>query len=107
MKSDRLVIGAVVFLAVGLGLIFYFCTGTTAFNLGYPFSGTNVHVDITTAGIPALIGGPLVGAGALLLLIALIAAIVAQFRAPEPEHETSDRLSKRAQPFEETGPFEP
>jgi hypothetical protein len=106
MKSDRLVIGAVVLLAAGLGLIFYFCNGTTGLSLGYPVSGTKLHVDITTTGIPALAGLPLVGAGALLLLIALIAAIVSQFQQPETTYRSSELPSKRAEPFEETGPFE-
>ncbi|HEY1986551.1 MAG TPA: hypothetical protein VGG85_14140 [Terracidiphilus sp.] len=106
MKSDRLVIGSVVFLAAGLGLIFYFCHGSTAFNLAYPVSGTSIHFDITTTGVPALVGVPMAGAGALLLVIALIAAIVSQSRAPEPERDTSDRRTRRAQPFEETEPFE-
>ena len=105
MKSDRLVIGAVVFLAAGLCLIFYFCHGTTGLNVAYPVSGTNLHLDITTTGLPVLAGVPLIGAGILLLLIALIAAIVSQFQNPE-EHRTAESRSRRAEPFEETGPFQ-
>ena len=100
MKSDRLVIGAVIFLAAGLGLLFGFTNGTTGLSVGYPFSETRLHVDITTTGIPALIGLPLVAAGALLLFFALIAAIVSQFRRAEGE-AVSDLPSKRRQPFAE------
>jgi hypothetical protein len=100
MKSDRFVIGAVLFLAAGLALLFGFTNGTTGFTLGYPLSATRLHVDITTSGIPALAGLPLVAAGALLLFIALIAAIVSQFRGPEPP-DVSDLPSKRQEPFEE------
>jgi hypothetical protein len=100
MKSDRLVIGAVLFLAAGLGLLFGFCNGTTGLNLAYPFSGTNVHVDITTTGIPALAGLPLVAAGGLLLFIALIAAIISQFRRPE-SHHAPELPAKRQAPFQE------
>ena len=75
MKSDRLVIIAVVFLAAGVALLFGFTSGTTDFSLGYPFSATKLHVDTTTTGIPALAGLPLLAAGTLLLLIALIAAM--------------------------------
>jgi hypothetical protein len=100
MKSDRFVIGAVLFLAAGLALLFAFTNGTTGFTLGYPFSNTRLHVDITTSGIPALAGLPLVAAGALLLFIALIAAIVSQFRRPE-SRDSSDLPSKREEPFEE------
>lgn len=100
MKSDRLVIAAVIFLAAGLGLLFGFTNGATGLNIGYPFSATSLRVDITTTGIPVLAGLPLVAAGALLLLFALIAAIVSQFRRPEPDHEP-DLPAKRKEPFEE------
>jgi len=100
MKSDRLVIAAVLFLAGGLGLLFGFTNGTTALNVAYPFAQTRLHVDITTTGIPALIGIPLLAAGALLLFFALIAAIASQFRRPEPIL-TLDLPTKRREPFEE------
>ena len=100
MRADRIVIAAVVFLAAGLGLLFAYCNGTTSLNVAYPFSGTNMHLEITTTGIPVLAGVPLVGAGALLLVIAFIAAIVSQFREPEPE-DTADEPTKRQEPFED------
>ncbi len=101
MKSDRLVIAAVLFLAAGLGLLFGFTDGTTGLNVGYPFSETRLHVDITTTGIPALVGMPLVAAGALLLFFALVAAIVSQFQRP-PEAPLSLNLpSRRHEPFGE------
>ena len=100
MKSDRFVIGAVVLLAAGLALLFGFTNGTTGVTLGYPLSNTKLHVDITTTGLPALAGLPLLAAGALLLFVALIAAIAAQFREPD-SHHVSDLPSKRQDPFEE------
>ncbi len=101
MKSDRLVIAAVLFLAAGLGLLFGFTDGTTGLNVGYPFSATRVHVDITTTGIPALTGMPLIAAGALLLFFALIAAIVSQFRRPPEPTLASDLETRRRTPFGE------
>ena len=101
MKSDRLVIFAVLFLAAGLGLLIGFTTGTTGLSVGYPFSATRLHVDITTAGIPVLVGVPLMAAGIVLLLFALVAAIAAQFRRSEPVI-TLD-LPKRREPFGEFG----
>lgn len=83
MKSDRLVIFAVLFLAAGLGVLLGFTNGSTGLNVGYPFSETRLHVEITTIGIPVLVGVPLVAAGAVLLLFALIAAIASQFRREE------------------------
>jgi hypothetical protein len=100
MKSDRMVIGAVLFLAAGLGLVLGFTDGTASVNVGYPFSATKLHVDITTTGIPVIAGLPLVAAGTLLLLFALIAAIASQFRWPEP-FITLDLPTKRQGPFEE------
>jgi hypothetical protein len=103
MKSDRLVIFAVLFLAAGLGLLFGFTNGTTGLNVGYPFSETRLHVDMTTTGIPALIGIPLVAAGALLLLFGLIAAIASQFRSEESIQtlHLQSEPSKRREPFAE------
>jgi hypothetical protein len=101
MKSDRLVIFAVLFLAAGVGLLIGFTNGTSGLNVAYPLSETRLHVDITTTGIPVLVGVPLVAAGALLLFFALIAAIASQFRRPEPII-TLD-LPKRREPFGEFG----
>jgi hypothetical protein len=100
MKSDRLVIFAVLFLAGGLGLLFGFTNGTTGLNVGYPFSETRLHLDLTTTGIPALVGVPLVAAGGLLLLFALVAAIASQFRREEPVL-TLNLPTKRREPFAE------
>jgi hypothetical protein len=78
MKPDRSLIGAVVFLAVGVGLILRYCQGTTAFNVAYPFSGSTLHLDLTTTG-PAVLGGLfLIAIGLLFLLWSLLAAIVHQ-----------------------------
>src|SRR6266568_4625415 len=103
MKSDRLVIFAVLFLAAGLGLLFGFTNGTTGLNVGYPFSETRLHVDITTIGIPVLVGLPLVAAGALLLFFALCAAIASQFRREEPvlTLHLPEMQTRRREPFAE------
>ena len=101
MKSDRLVIAAVLFLAAGLGLLLKFANGTTGLNVGYPFSETKLHADFVTAGIPVLVGVPLVAAGALLLVFALVAAIASQFS--QPEQVISLNLPKRSEAFGEFG----
>ncbi len=57
MKPDRPLIGAVVLLATRSGFtILKYCQGTTAFNVAYPFSGSTLHIDLTTTG-PAVLGG--------------------------------------------------
>jgi len=100
MKLARVVIAAVLFLVAGLWTLFAYCHGTTGFSFAVPVEGTSIHADITTTGVPALVGLPLVGLGVLLLLIGFIAAIVVQFKrnvtASEPETP-----AKRREPFEE------
>jgi uncharacterized membrane protein len=94
MRSNGVLIGSVVFLAVGLGLIFGFCHGTTGFTFGYPFSATSLHLDITTTGLPALAGLVLTGIGCLLLLLSFILAFGGQGRVYEAP-------IRRGEPFEE------
>ncbi|HSZ17344.1 MAG TPA: hypothetical protein VK764_09605 [Terracidiphilus sp.] len=66
---------SVVLLAVGVGVIFGYCNGSTGFSFAYPFSGTSLHLDITTTGVPALIGIPLTLLGAFLLILAWFLAL--------------------------------
>ncbi len=98
MRSERVLIGSVLFLAVGLGLIFGFCNGTTGFTFGYPFSATSLHVDITTTGVPALAGLALIGLGCLLLLLSLILGFTGAFAGQGQSYEAPIR---RGEPFEE------
>ncbi|MGA8730619.1 MAG: hypothetical protein WB608_17830 [Terracidiphilus sp.] len=94
MRSNRVLVGSVLFLAVGLGLIFGFCNGTTGFTFGYPFSATSLHIDITTTGVAALAGLALTGLGCLLLLLSLILAFAGQ-------GQTYEAPIRRGEPFEE------
>jgi len=79
MRPDRPLIVAVASLATGVGLLVAYCQGHTGMNFAYPFSGSNLHLDLTTYG-PAALGGFLLTALGLLLLVwAVLAAIVHQF----------------------------
>jgi hypothetical protein len=79
MRADRPLIGAVLFLGCGLALILGYCHGTTGFNAAYPFSGSTLHIELTTVG-PAVLGGVACTAiGVLLLVWAFLAAIVSLF----------------------------
>jgi hypothetical protein len=79
MRVDRPLVGAVIFLAVGLGLIIGYCHGTTGFSASYPFAGSTLHLDLTTTG-PAVLGGVICTAfGCLLLVWAFLAALVSLF----------------------------
>lgn len=99
MKTGRALIAAVLFIGAGLWVTFAYCNGTVGFNAAYPVSATKLTVDITTTGVPVMVGLPLVTIGLLLLMIAFIAAVVAQFRGPRAvEHE--DVSPRRGMPFE-------
>ncbi len=100
MRAGRVLIGAVLFLGAGLWVIFAYCNGTTGLNLGYPISGCKLTIDLTTMGTPVVVGIPLVGIGLVLMLIAFIAAIVAQFRGPRVVVR-EDVSPRRGMPFEE------
>jgi uncharacterized membrane protein len=78
MRPDRPLIASLLALSGGVGLILGYCNGTTSFNAAYPFSGSILHIDITTSG-PGVLGGlALIALGLLLMAWALIAAVVSQ-----------------------------
>jgi len=97
MKPDRPLIASLLALAGGLGLILGYCSGTSSFNAAYPFSGSILHIDITTTG-PGVLGGlALIALGLLLMAWALIAAVISQIvtlasgdRDGEPERLLED-----------------
>ena len=76
MKSDYVLIGSVLLLAIGLGLIFGYTQGNVFFTAAHPISGASLQVSINTTGLPAMVGVPLTLLGLLLLVAAVISAIV-------------------------------
>ncbi|MGO9865714.1 MAG: hypothetical protein ACLPLR_19080 [Terriglobales bacterium] len=76
MKSDYVLIGSVLLLAIGLGLIFGYTHGTVGFSAAYPVSGASLQVSLNTTGLPAMAGVPLTLLGLLLLIAAAIIATV-------------------------------
>jgi hypothetical protein len=79
MRVDRPLIGTVLFLGSGLALIIGYCHGTTGFSAAYPFSGSMLHIDMTTTG-PGVLGGlALMVIGAFFLVWAFLAALVSLF----------------------------
>jgi hypothetical protein len=96
MKSDGPLILAVLCVAGGLTIVFYYGVGTAGFNAAYPFAAANLNLAIATTG-PAAIGGlGLTALGVLLMAWALICAIVGEFSGigtPSPERlEQQERL---------------
>lgn len=93
MKSDWLLIFSVLCLGFGLGVLLGYCTDHSSFAAAYPFAGSVLHVDFTTAG-PGVLGGlALTFLGCVLLVWAFFAAIVAQIRSIGEEDDVrTDRL---------------
>ena len=78
MRPDRPVIGGVICLAIGLALILIYCNDNSSATLAYPFTGSNLHIDLATSG-PGVPGALIFTAlGMLFLVWALIAAFVSQ-----------------------------
>ena len=78
MKSDYILIGSVVLLAIGLWLIFNYSHGTASFGAAYPVSAASLQISINTTGLPAMAGVPLTALGLLLLIASAVSAIVRQ-----------------------------
>jgi hypothetical protein len=78
MRPDRPLIVAVACLASGVGLIIGYCQGAASMNAAYPFTGSMLHIELTTNG-PAVLGGiALIALGLLLIAWAVLAAFVSQ-----------------------------
>jgi hypothetical protein len=93
-----LLIVSVLCLAVGVGLIFYFCHGSTGFSFAYPLAASSLHLDVTTSGAPAVIGVGLTGLGGFSLAIAWLGALFGSFKR-------GDTPKRREEPFR-TEPFQ-
>jgi hypothetical protein len=82
MRADRWLLLAVLVLGCGLWILFAYCHGTGGLAFALPVSGSSVSLDLKTAGAPVLIGIPLTAIGAVLLVVAIVSAVLAQFRGP-------------------------
>ncbi|MGA2216860.1 MAG: hypothetical protein ABSG51_02155 [Terracidiphilus sp.] len=99
MKPDRFVIAAVVFLAIGLYLIFGYCNGSVTMSAGgASLSAITLNIAVSTSG-PGAIGGPvLTGFGVLLLLWALVCALISQARLIASWRRAKDKLKSPPPP---------
>ena len=95
MKSNGPLILAVLCLASGLTIIFFYGVGTAGFNAAYPFSAASLNMSIATAG-PAAVGGlGLTALGLLLLLWALICAVVGLASGVGSSQYRMDRVERK------------
>ena len=78
MRADRPLIAAVLLLATGLSLILVYGTQNSGFNIAFPFSGSSLHLELTTNGLAVLGGLVSAALGLLFLVWAFLAAIVCQ-----------------------------
>jgi hypothetical protein len=87
MRSDRPLVLAVIFLGAGLGVLIGYCNGSTGFSASYPFTGSILHLDMTTTGVGVVGGMVATAIGLLLLVWAFLAAIVSLFTGPSLARE--------------------
>jgi len=79
MTCERSVIAAIVFLALGLGLILGYCHDSTiSFSAAHPASAASLQFVVYTNGWPAMAGLAATVVGILLLFAALVFAVLAQ-----------------------------
>lgn len=79
MNCARSLIASIVFLGLGLGLIFGYCHDSTiGFNAAHPASAASLQLVIYTNGWPAMAGVAATVIGILLLFAALVFAVLDQ-----------------------------
>jgi hypothetical protein len=89
---------AVFCLAIGVGVLFAFCHGTTGFSFSTAVADTSLHIDMTTTGPAAIVGLGLTVIGSFLLIVATIIALTGMFRRTVVDHTPAKR---RESAFEE------
>ena len=102
MRPDRWLIAALLFIGSGIWMILAWCHGTVGLNFAYPFDGTKLAFDVTSVGVPVIVGIPLVFLGLLFMLIALLASLVAQVQSPAPtgSRQREPEFTRLNLPFE-------
>jgi hypothetical protein len=91
-------IASVVCLAIGLGVIFGYCNGTTGVSFAYPLAASSIHIDITTTGPGAVVAVVSTLLGLFLLVVATVMAVAGMLRGRSVSEEAT---SRRVAPFAE------
>lgn len=76
MNHQKMVIGSVLFLVVGLTWIVSFWNGSLGFSAAHPVAGSKFSIDIAVTGWPALGGVALTILGAILLLLSAVLSVI-------------------------------
>lgn len=76
MNRQKMVIGSVLFLIVGLTWIVSFWNGSLGFSAAHPVAGSKFSIDVAVTGWPALGGVALTILGAILLLLSAVLSII-------------------------------
>ena len=77
MNSDRALIASILFLGLGLGLIFGYCHDSTISLSGaYPVAGAALQIAINTNGVPAVVGVASTLIGVLFFFAALVLTVL-------------------------------
>lgn len=72
----------------GTWLLFAWCHGNIGFSFAYPVAGTKLNFEVLSTGAPVLVGVPMIFLGLVLMAIALVTAVIAQFQRPDvAEHD--------------------
>ena len=92
MNAERALIASILFLALGLGLIFGYCHDSTAsFSGAYPVAGASLQFVINTNGFPAVAGLAATGAGIVFPFAALVFTVLKLVSPPTTEHRERAR----------------
>lgn len=76
MNREKLTLGSVLFLAIGVTWIISFWNGSVGFNAAHPVAGSKFAMDVTVTGWPALGGVVLSGIGVIMLLFTAVMAVI-------------------------------
>lgn len=75
MRADRPLLVSAAFLGAGLWMIFRYGNSGAGINTALPWSGMGFHFNLAVSGPAAIGGAVLIAIGALLLVLALLAAL--------------------------------
>jgi hypothetical protein len=96
-----LIIISIACLAIGIGLVFYYCHGSANFSFAYPLSGCSLRIDTTTTGVPALAGLLLTVFGAFLVIVTWLIALIRPISRRAPTSRSDEEPHRREEPFAE------